>query len=1346
MIKKSILAEIERRFPGFDYEKFKLLAFIAFVGEVPSSWALGQMFKSPAKVQESLAQLESEGYIRSNAISPSRYFDVAFAMLELCPDLEEGYSKKNQFRYSSYKWLWKMAKAIYNSDRKTMRSLKRPADFRVDLSLFLDDRMGDGRFEPLFGMLKDDEANAQVLRILRARMGSDTISSEWIRSLLDYVDGKNWLTDETYEAIGAYHYFSQGAYPEDWVPSFHPTWWSMAVDAIRALHSSNISDAFTRFKEAIIEKNRVSFAKGSFEDTVVDWFYAECLARAATHPSTLGSLLFRTAEEEFSTSSRLRFSESAFAPRILNTYRTQQEKKTSEHVSAELMKRLTASSSRLDRSMAYLLLRYFRCSYSKETVDALSLGQAPSAAIIRHELSTYLPLPAEEKEALNTLFGSKPILEFIPRKEDWEVLLGSFGREIESSRTAEKRIIYFINGGWITHFREQERGSDGQWKGAGRALSRQDFVAGRSKCMNDADIRLAYAIAHKQIDIPDATVLFPIMHGSDRIFTGEAYPPLTPATVMVEKPYIEFTSSADRINISSNVRLAAGSVPTDHVEQTASGEYLMISPNDMERKILEKFLPVGSLPLSAGPMLRQSIQAMEGLIDCRYDIREEDPRLILEGDSRLAVRVTPDKNRYKIVVQAAPLHDGEQRFSPGEGETTVFDSADGVTYHVQRDLVQEYANYQLVHGYITGDLCSEFSSYQETEIEGAESLLGLMNLVHDHPDSFFMEWPEGQILKFKGKAGGVIDVQVKTEENWFGIESSIEVDGKKRRLDEILKMYGDSDIRGYLKIGENEYARMTGKLQRFIDQMTQMGGNVKKGRISVPVCQVGTLATILGEDGGLHAEFDDAFKGLLSRMEKAYRNTPSVPSGLQAELRPYQMEGFRWMTRLSEWGAGACLADDMGLGKTVQSTAFMLKKAQEGPSLVVAPKSVIPNWEAELARFAPSLSVRVLNDESRRDDCVESAGPGDVLLVTYGVLVTESELLSRKQWNVACLDEAHQIKNRSTRMAKAAMSLSATYRLALTGTPVQNHLGELWSLFQFINPGLLGTYTHFSANYMKTEPDENARETLRGLTQPFILRRTKDEVLADLPDKTNIDRMVILSKAEKLEYEKIREMAEVRFKKNKTKEERKMIRDNRIDVNFFAELTRLRLMANHPGLVLPQWQGDSSKVDALMDILSTLLANDENNVIVFSQFTSLLEIIGQKLEKEGTKYLYLDGQTPAKKRQKAVEDFQAGRCRLFLVSLKAGGLGLNLTRANHVILMDPWWNPAIEQQATDRAHRIGQEREVTVTRLIAQGTIEEKILHLHETKKEISDKVLEGTGESYQLTMDDVLDMVSPFR
>lgn len=467
-------------------------------------------------------------------------------------------------------------------------------------------------------------------------------------------------------------------------------------------------------------------------------------------------------------------------------------------------------------------------------------------------------------------------------------------------------------------------------------------------------------------------------------------------------------------------------------------------------------------------------------------------------------------------------------------------------------------------------------------------------------------------------------------------------------------------------------------------------------------------------------------------MREAANKDYPLPEGLNAVLRPYQEDGYRWLMSLSHWGAGACLADDMGLGKTVQSIAFLLAKAGEGPQMVVAPASVIGNWRKELVRFSPGLKVVMLNEmaPSERGKVLGSAGGGSIIVVTYGLLVTEKEAVTKVKWATVVLDEAHTIKNKETKMSSVAMKLQAVNKIMLTGTPVQNHLGELWNLFRFINPGLLGTYEHFQEKFVGSECG-GSREALKKLVAPFLLRRTKNEVVRELPDKVEVTIPVQMQEDEMAVYEIIRRQAKAELEMG-----------GPLSVNALAMMTKLRMAACSAVLAEKSWKGGCSKLDALIEKLMPIVESG-NSVLVFSKFTSFLTMARERLEREGLKsYLYLDGSTPVAKRQKMVEQFQKGGQQVFLISLKAGGLGLNLTGASYVIHLDPWWNPAIEQQATDRAYRIGQQQKVTVYHLIAEGTIEEKIVRLHDTKREMADSILDGRSTAMRLTPEELMELI----
>ena len=438
------------------------------------------------------------------------------------------------------------------------------------------------------------------------------------------------------------------------------------------------------------------------------------------------------------------------------------------------------------------------------------------------------------------------------------------------------------------------------------------------------------------------------------------------------------------------------------------------------------------------------------------------------------------------------------------------------------------------------------------------------------------------------------------------------------------------------------------------------------------------------------------------------------PPGFQGRLRPYQLEGFRWMARLLGAGLGACLADDMGLGKTVQTAALLVHRADQGPALVVAPTSVGPNWRTELGRFAPGLRVRLLQ-EGNRVETLGLARPGDVIVASYGLLSEKG--LQDVAWGTVVLDEAHAIKNPETRRAQACRLLQARGRLALTGTPVENHPGELASLLGWLLPDL-------EARFLGA-PDA---ETLRLLAAPFLLRRRKADVLKELPPRTDLTVRVELDEAEAAFHRELLERCRSEALAGST-------------LNVLAALMKLRRACAHPALVEPAYAGPGAKVDLLLDRLATL-REEGHRSLVFSQFTDLLDLVQKRLTEAGVSWVRLDGSMPAKARQRAVEAFQKGEAGVFLLSLRAGGTGLNLTAADDVFHLDPWWNPAVEDQASDRAHRMGRTRPVTVHRLVATGTVEERVLALHEAKRAMVEQLLEGREEAAPLDRETLLGLL----
>jgi superfamily II DNA or RNA helicase len=479
--------------------------------------------------------------------------------------------------------------------------------------------------------------------------------------------------------------------------------------------------------------------------------------------------------------------------------------------------------------------------------------------------------------------------------------------------------------------------------------------------------------------------------------------------------------------------------------------------------------------------------------------------------------------------------------------------------------------------------------------------------------------------------------------------------------------------------------------------------------------QVGLIDALLAAQP--ETSVDATFERARARLRRFDQIEPTrEPRGFKGELRPYQREGLGWLRFLQEFGFGGCLADDMGLGKTVQVLALLLSRRgkSERPSLVVAPRSLVFNWIDEAQRFTPGLRVLDQSGPERVRDPAQWKG-ADVVLVTYGILRRDAALFDGVPFDYVVLDEAQAIKNAQSETAKAARLLKADHRLALSGTPVQNHLGELWSIFEFLNPGLLGRASSFQSALEGDDPDH---ALLQALLRPFVLRRTKEQVVKDLPKKTEQTLYCDLEGEQLALYQTLRDQ----YRRSVLAEvDRRGLARSKMHV--LEALLRLRQAACHPALVAPEnVRAESAKLEALLPLLTEVI-EEGHKALVFSQFTSFLKLLVPLLEKRGIVFEYLDGKT--KDRAACVRRFQEDpACSAFLISLKAGGLGLNLTAAEYVFILDPWWNPAAEAQAVDRAHRIGQTRPVMAYRIIARGTVEEKVVELQRSKRQIADAIL----------------------
>ena len=801
--------------------------------------------------------------------------------------------------------------------------------------------------------------------------------------------------------------------------------------------------------------------------------------------------------------------------------------------------------------------------------------------------------------------------------------------------------------------------------------------------------------------------------------------------VRQERAYLNIERQRKKLVFSSNVSLdkKGTSVPTPCVITEDSTHYVVVELTPYEQKLYSMLLRLGSMPEEAESRLQELLMAVGNLVEVHSDLIEGGSTLErVAGEPTVVLRVTPKKGAFIVDCCVQPLQGGRMRFFPAEGKAIIYDTREGTRYQVERNLEEETRRLEELKTFCADEL--GFVPGPEPRTIELEKLLPLMAFVAEHKPDFAVEWPDGAKINLKEPVhADSYAMGLRTKENWFEVEGTLQIDEQTiLSAAELLKlMQGKMVEKRFVRLGQTEFLALNERLAKELSRVQQLA-RVRNNKVIIPRFEVGLLGEMLNHPESILRE-DKGVAELLRKIDEAARMPIEVPKDLQAQLRDYQEEGYRWMTRLTAWGVGACLADDMGLGKTVQTIAVLLNRAAQGPSLVVAPASVVYNWQSEIERFAPSLNVHILHETDDRKRLVRSLSERDVLLTTYGLLVREQKALTDKNWNVVCLDEAHTIKNRQTKMSQAAMGLQADFRIALTGTPLQNYLSELWNLFQFINPGLLGSFEAFSHDFItpiEVGHDKERQQTLRQILQPFLLRRTKAEVIDELPEKTEIIRRVELSDGERVAYEAMRIEAQMQ-----------VAQASKVDVNVLASITRLRQAAD-----------SDSKLEDFTALLTQIVTGG-NRVLVFSQFTTYLSAAHQSLTshngvishptgESGLTSFYLDGSTPIAKRKQLVERFQNGEAQVFFISLKAGGLGLNLTGANYVIHLDPWWNPAIEQQATDRAYRIGQRRNVTVYHLIAADTIEEKILRLHKTKRDLADALLQDQNTAQTLTLDDL--------
>ena len=741
---------------------------------------------------------------------------------------------------------------------------------------------------------------------------------------------------------------------------------------------------------------------------------------------------------------------------------------------------------------------------------------------------------------------------------------------------------------------------------------------------------------------------------------------------------------------------------------------------------------VGALERLGGRLDADAVATVVGAVptlqsDIQVSLDRELAGEEVPPDPRLVVRLELVPDGLLVGLWARPLPDAGV-LVPGRGAEAVYGARDGARVHARRDHRAERR--------AVAELVDELGLPEQEEgprlawrLELGEASAACVAQLRERAD-VAVEW-EGRRARV-ARSGGFdrLDLRFQSLGAWFGVGGGLEHAGSEIPLDELLLAVEQG--RRFVRLGEAEWLQLDETLR---DGLGRAAGALRSGLDG----QASALhAPALDElrDAGAQVDAPTAWWQQLEAIDAAAAMEPDVPEALTARLRSYQRDGFAWLARLAEWAGGAVLADDMGLGKTVQALALLLRRS-ERPALVVAPASVGWNWRRECERFAPTLRV-VEYRGPRRAELLAGLGGGALVVTSWDLMARDVDALAELEWGTVVFDEAQAAKNPRTRRSRAARRLPAGFRLALTGTPVENHAGELHALLAVLLPGLLGSSEQFGRRYLApiARGDEGPRRALSRLIAPFVLRRKKAEVAPELPPRTELRRSVVLSPAERQVYERIRSagLAGLLLSEQGSEPQQRM--------RVLALLTRLRQAACHPRLADPASGAASSKTAAVLELLESL-RQEGHSALVFSQFVGHLELVRDALTGRGFSLAWLTGATPQERRKAEVDRFQAGGVDAFLISIKAGGTGLNLTAASYVVHLDPWWNPAVEDQATDRAHRIGQTQAVTVYRFISEDTVEEQILDLHERKRELVEGLLAGTGSTRALTTRELLELIS---
>lgn len=955
-------------------------------------------------------------------------------------------------------------------------------------------------------------------------------------------------------------------------------------------------------------------------------------------------------------------------------------------------------------------------------------------------------------EALREDSEIQTIVDLIRPQEAWEMCLNALANLQSRPQTpakpeSELRLAWFITfypSRCVLQPREQKVNAKGEWsKGRPIALKRLNSALSEFDYITPQDMRVCSCIEtyndgsyYGKVDYTFGEKAISALIGHPLVF-WEDTPTIRVEIVKGEPELLVKKEKLGRLTLEFSPKLPE-SQNILHIKETPT-RIKVIEITAEHRRIAEIIGKDNKLnvPAFAEKQVLAAINAVSGIVTVHSDIgggsegAEEVPAQTLPH-----IHLLPANAGLKISLLSRPFTQGGPYYRPGTGGETVIAEIDGKRLQTRRNLSQEK---QLAAYAVAA--CATLTQTEEQDgewiIDDPEDCLELLLELQTLGNNVVIEWPQGEKLRVSHNADlKDFNLSIQRQQDWFAATGELKLNNDLvLDMQQLLELLEKTPSR-FIPLGDGQFLALTQAFRKRLDELRMFSEKHSSCIRFHPLATLG-LEDFVDEVGKVKA--DKHWKTHRERLQEVKNLQPELPSTLIAELRDYQMEGFCWLARLAHWGVGACLADQMGLGKTLQALAVILRNAHEGPTLIIAPTSVCMNWVSEAQKFAPTLNI-IQFSGANRQKLLDGLQPLDMLVCSYGLLQQEevAQMLSLVQWQTIVLDEAQAIKNMTTKRSQAAMNLKSNFKLLTTGTPIENHLGELWNLFRFINPGLLGSFESFNQRFatpIEKYQDKLARNKLKKLIQPFLLRRTKNQVLEELPSRTEILLHVELSREEKAFYEALRRQAISKLTESDADAGKKHLQ-------ILAEIMKLRRACYNPSLVMPSAELPSSKLQLFGEVLSELLEN-RHKALVFSQFVDHLHIIRDYLEQQGINYQYLDGSTSVAERKKRVDAFQAGSGDVFLISLKAGGTGLNLTAADYVIHTDPWWNPAVEDQASDRAHRIGQQRPVTIYRLVAKDTIEEKIVQLHQHKRDLADSLLEDADISGKISTEVLLQLIS---